>query len=28
MHMVIWDAFDEVAAAVPEFLLQDARAER
>jgi lipase len=28
MHMVIWDAFDEVLAAVPQFLLQDARAER
>lgn len=28
MHMVMWDAFDEVAAAVPRFLLQDARAER
>ena len=27
MHMVMWDAFDEVAAAVPQFLLQDARAE-
>ena len=27
LHMVIWDAFDEVAAAVPRFL-QDARAER
>jgi lipase len=27
MHMVMWDAFDEVADAVPQFLLQDARAE-
>jgi lipase len=28
MHMVIWDAFDEIVDAVPQFLLQDARAER
>ena len=28
MHMVIWDAFDEIGDAVPQFLLQDARAER
>jgi lipase len=28
MHMVMWDAFDEVADAVPQFLLQDASAER
>ncbi|MDX6442190.1 MAG: lipase [Gaiellaceae bacterium] len=27
MHMVMWDAFDEVADAVLQFLLQDARAE-
>jgi lipase len=27
MHMVMWDAFDEVANAVSEFLLQDARTE-
>jgi lipase len=27
MHMVMWDAFDEVADAVPQFLLQDARTE-
>jgi lipase len=27
MHMVMWDAFDEVADAVTQFLLQDARAE-
>jgi lipase len=27
MHMVMWDAFDEVADAVQHFLLQDARAE-
>jgi lipase len=27
MHMVMWDAFDEVADAVQQFLLQDARAE-
>jgi lipase len=27
MHMVMWDAFDEIVDAVPEFLLQDARAE-
>jgi lipase len=27
MHMVMWDAFDEVADAVPQFLLQDARAK-
>ena len=28
MHMVMWDAFDEIADAVPQFLLQDARTER
>jgi lipase len=28
MHMVMWDAFDEVADAVDGFLLQDAGAER
>jgi lipase len=28
MHMVMWDAFDEIADAVPQFLLQDASAER
>jgi lipase len=28
MHMVIWDAFDEVAEAVERFLLEDASAER
>jgi hypothetical protein len=28
MHMVMWDAFDEVASAVDSFLLQDASAER
>jgi lipase len=28
MHMVIWDAFDEIVDAAPQFLLQDARAER
>jgi lipase len=28
MHMVKWDAFDEIAAAVPKFVLEDARAER
>jgi lipase len=28
MHMVIWDAFDEIVDAVPRFLLEDARAER
>jgi lipase len=27
MHMVMWDAFDEVADAVLQFLLEDARAE-
>ena len=27
MHMVMWDAFDEIADAVPRFLLQDARTE-
>jgi lipase len=27
MHMVMWDAFDEVADAAMQFLLQDARAE-
>jgi lipase len=27
MHMVMWDAFDEIADAVKQFLLQDARAE-
>jgi lipase len=27
MHMVMWDAFDEIVGVVPEFLLQDARAE-
>ncbi|HEX5247206.1 MAG TPA: hypothetical protein VFW41_08760, partial [Gaiellaceae bacterium] len=28
MHMVMWDAFDDVADAVLQFLLEDARAER
>ena len=28
MHMVMWDAFDEVASAVERFLSEDARAER
>jgi lipase len=28
MHMVMWDAFDEIVDAVPQFLLQDARTER
>jgi lipase len=28
MHMVMWDAFDEIADAVPHFLLQDAGTER
>jgi lipase len=27
-HMVMWDAFDEVAGAIERFLLQDARAQR
>jgi pimeloyl-ACP methyl ester carboxylesterase len=27
MHMVMWDAFDEIVDAVPDFLLEDARAE-
>jgi hypothetical protein len=28
MHVVMWDAFDEVAGAVERFLSEDARAKR